>query len=197
MDRATQDRQRILADAALMGAIAGGDSAAFARLMRDLGPRLLRLAAPMLGDGAEAEDVLQEAFLRLWRAAPDWRPSARIGTWLHTVVYRLALDRLRARRNHVALDAVEDQLPVVTASAEENLVDRNRREVFERALAQLPARQRAALVLAYDEDLSQAEASAVLGCTQEAYESLLARGRRRLREIVSAGASEEGDGHER
>jgi len=192
MDSASPDRRRILADAALMSSIASGDSGAFARLMREQGPRLLRLATPMLRDGAEAEDVLQEAFLRLWRAAPGWRPSARIGTWLHTVVYRLVIDRIRARRVHVALDTVQDLLPATAAPADELLADFERQDAFARALDQLPPRQQAALVLAYDKELSQAEASVVLGCTQEAYESLLARGRRRLREIVAASASEGG-----
>src|SRR5437879_6324297 len=71
-------------------------------------PRLLALAARMLGDRAEAEDVAQDAFLRLWRQAPHWRRGeARVDTWLHRVALNLCYDRLRARREIVS----DDDLP--------------------------------------------------------------------------------------
>ena len=86
-------------DAALLAAYAAGDDAAARVLIGRLGPRLLALATRMLGDGAEAEDIAQEAMLRLWQRAAEWRPGeARVATWVTRVALNLATDRLRRRR---------------------------------------------------------------------------------------------------
>lgn len=169
-----------------MEAIASGQDAALRALMGDLSPALLRLASSLLRNSAEAEDVVQEAFLRLWRAAPDWRPAARVSTWLHTVVYRLCLDRLRRARSR-PLEAGDQWLdaPDESATPEEALARSDQERLLESMIAALPPRQRAAISLCYAQDLSQAEAAAVLECTEEAYEALLGRARRKLREGLS------------
>jgi RNA polymerase sigma-70 factor, ECF subfamily len=186
MTRQEPDRDPIASDAALLKAIANGRHAALRDRMARLTPPLLRLASSILPSPAEAEDVLQEAYLRLWRAAPEWRPGARVSTWLHTVVYRLSLDRLRRARN-LPLEQGDRWLdaPDERATPEEALARRDQARLLEDMIATLPPRQRAAISLCYAQELSQAEAAAVLECTQEAYEALLGRARRKLRELLS------------
>ncbi|GGE27578.1 DNA-directed RNA polymerase sigma-70 factor [Agaricicola taiwanensis] len=178
------DHNRIAADAALMARIAAGDQAAFGRVMRDETPRLVRLALSLLGSAAEAEEVAQDAFLRLWNAAPDWEPRAQIGTWLHQVSYRLSIDIIRRRRPTVDVEDMEQVLSDDAASPERIALDNERDRLLAHAMDRLPPRQRTAIVLAHLQGLSQAEASAVLDVTEDAYESLLARARRRLKELT-------------
>lgn len=184
--RVPADLDPIAEDAALMDAIAGGNQRVFAALMRRETPRLLRVATGLLSSSAEAEEVVQEGFLKLWQAAPDWQPRARAGTWLHQVVYRLAIDRLRKRRPNVDVENVEAVLASADPMPDEVSEDAERDRLVADAMAQLPPRQRMAVMLAHYQGLSQAEASAVLEVSEDAYESLLARARRRLKELVAA-----------
>lgn len=167
-------------DAALMARYAGGDAQAARLLVARLAPRVLRLASRLLGDGAEAEDVTQEAMLRLWQIAPRWQAGqAAPSSWLHRVTVNLALDRIRRRRDGVALDAIAE--PVAPGPAPtEALIAADRARALEQALAQLPARQRAAVVLRHIEGYSNPEIAEMLGLGVEAVESLTARGKRRL-----------------
>lgn len=183
----------VRADYALMRAVAAGDDDAFARLIAAESARLIRFAAAVLCDLPEAEEVAQEALIRLWRNADAWEPRARVGTWLHQVVYRLAIDRLRRRRPHVDIDDLEEVLEDEAPSPERLLarVD-DVRQVHE-ALDRMPDRQRAVIVLAHFQELSQAEASAIMGMSQHAYESLLARARRRLRGLLAGQREEDGE----
>lgn len=173
------------ADAALLARYAAGDPAG-ARLLADRhAGRLLAHATRMLGgDLAEAEDVVQEAFLRLWRAAPDWRVEggARVGTWLYKVAGNLCIDRLRRARHRVAsLQAdgmAEPASPAPGAPAA--LMQAQRADALQRALDGLPERQRQAVVLRHLDGLSNPEIAAVMDIGVEAVESLLARGKRAL-----------------
>ena len=91
-------------DEELVRRIGSGDDAAMQALVSRKLPRLLALARRMLGDAAEAEDVAQETFLRIWRNAARWRPgAARFDTWIHRVALNLCYDRLRRpqENNHV------------------------------------------------------------------------------------------------
>ena len=167
-------------DEALLVRVADGDPAAVRALVGRKLPRLLGLAQRMLGDGIEAEDVAQEAFLRVWRQAPKWRPGqARFDTWLHRVTLNLCYDRLRRRREITTEDPPEvvDEGPAPDRGLE--AADTGRR--VGEALAKLPDRQREAVVLCHYQELGNIEAAAVMGVTVEALESLLSRGRRALR----------------
>lgn len=183
------DGDRIKADAETMAAIAAGDRTAFAGLVAEQSPRLLRLARSLLeASPGEAEEVVQEALIRLWRQAERWQPNGRISTFLHRVAYRLAIDRLRRRRPSVAIDDVEDLIEVPRElGAEARLVRLDDAAAIRKAIAGLPERQRAALLLCHFQGLGQAEAAAVMGIGEAAYESLLARARRKLRADLAGG----------
>ncbi len=135
------DEIRSLSDETLLVLYGNGDGAAARALVERLGPLAFRLAVRMLGDRAEAEDLAQEALLRLWKIAPDWRTGeAKVSTWLYRVVTNLATDRLRRRRG-VGLDEAPE-LPDGAASALEGMIETDRAQALELALAQLPVRQR-------------------------------------------------------
>lgn len=177
-------------DADLLARVARGDEAAARLLVAGKLSRVLGLASRMLRDAAEAEDVAQEAFVRLWRIAPRWEPRAKVDTWLHTVALNLCRDRLR-RRREVATDAPPERAdPSPTPEAALAEADQGARVTA--AIAALPERQRDAIVLVHYQDLSGADAAAALGVSVEALESLLARGRRALRARL-AGREADGD----
>src|SRR5881394_3955204 len=147
------------ADEVLMARIAEGQELAFQLLMRRHLQRSLAIARRMSLGAADAEDVVQEAWLRVWTTAARWRPTAAFKTWLYRVLVNLCLDR-RRRRTHTALDAIAEP-PDATASIEATETAR----LVAAAIAELPERQRAALVLSYYEGLSNAECATVLDAT--------------------------------
>jgi RNA polymerase sigma-70 factor (ECF subfamily) len=159
---------------------ASGDEASFRVLVdRHVGV-LVGVARRLLGDGSEAEDIAQEAFMRLWRSAGDLDiGAAGVRPWLMRVATNLCLDRLRARRR---VD-VEDGVPEtpVAANQSHGLEASELATRVEEALASLPDRQRTALTLFHYEGLSQVEVGKILDVSAEAVESLLARARRTLR----------------
>ena len=171
-------------DAALLARYARGDAAAARLLAERLAPMLLRFATRMLGgDRAEAEDVTQEAMLRLWRQAPHWRAdgAAQPATWVYRVAANLCTDRLRrrARRRHMPLDAVADP-PDPGISAAGQIMLATRAAALEAALASLPERQRQAVILRHIEGLANPEIAQIMDTGVEAVESLVARGKRAL-----------------
>lgn len=170
-------------DGELVARIANGDRTAARALMARHLPKILNLGRRMLGDAAEAEDVAQDAFVRVWTHASRWRPGqAKFETWLHRVAINLCYDRLR-RRPASALDAaveIVDSAPGPAARLFETQVARAVNE----ALQKLPERQREAVVLCHYQGLSNIEAADVMGISVEAMESLLSRGRRTLKKIL-------------
>lgn len=170
-------------DDELIRRYARGDAAAARTLVERHAPRLLALARRMLGDAAEAEDVAQEAMLRLWRGAASWRPGeAGAGTWLYRVASNLCLDRLRRRRPGGELpEHAADDRPSALAT----LVKADRVAALDAALAELPERQRLAIVLRHIEERGNPEIAEILGVSVEAVESLLARGRRTLAALLA------------
>jgi RNA polymerase sigma-70 factor (ECF subfamily) len=142
-----------------------------------------RLASRVLGNAADADEVAQDTFLRVWEHAPRWKPKAKFSTWLFRMAHNLCIDRLRARRptEEAALDVMGDD----GASARE--VERHATATSVRAaVAALPARQRIALSLCHFEEMTNIEAAEVMGVSVEALESLLSRARRTLRGTLAA-----------
>ncbi|MFZ5609992.1 MAG: RNA polymerase sigma factor [Pseudomonadota bacterium] len=169
-----------LSDAALMARVAKGDGPAFAVLLaRHMGAQLA-FAARVLGHGGQAEEAVQEAFLKVWVKAGRFDPAkAGFGTWLYRIVLNQCLDAKRRHRREVPLEAANDA--PTPGDVEGEVIAASSRQAVARALAALPARQRAAIALCYFEGLSNAEAAAVLEVGVKALESLLSRGRAALK----------------
>jgi RNA polymerase sigma-70 factor (ECF subfamily) len=175
----------------LLARYAAGDRGAARALTVRLTPAVFAHATRLLGDRAEAEDVTQEAFLKLWRIAPDWRRGeARIGTWLYRVTANLCIDRLRKRRTGPLDEAhePEDDAP----SVERQLTDADRATALQDALDALPERQRQAVVLRHLDGLGNPEIAAIMDISPRAVESLTARGKRALAEMLGARREELG-----
>jgi RNA polymerase sigma factor (sigma-70 family) len=176
-----------LADEALLVLYANGDPDAARLLAQRLVPRLVGYAGRMLSDRAEAEDIAQEAMLRLWKLAPDWRPGeAKVSTWVYRVAGNLCTDRLRARKRRRA-EALDDVAEPESgaASVVSVLIEADRMAALAAALATLPDRQREAVVLRHIEGLSNPEIAEILQIGVEAVESLTARGKRGLAAALS------------
>lgn len=174
-----------LDDTALMAAVAHGGTAAFAVLVERHTPSLYRVAMRMLGDGHEAEDVVQDCFARLWQNAPRWKPAgAGLVGWLHRVAMNLCFDRKRRFRVITApeLPDCADDAPLADSLMEADQAHRAVRA----ALDDLPERYRAALVLCYYEGFTNALAADVMDLNIKAMESLLFRARKHLRERLEA-----------
>ena len=180
-------------DEPLVERLAARDCGALREVIALHAGRLHRIAWRMTGDAQEAEDIVQEAMLRLWDQAPRIaarHPAGsegtgfRLGAWLKRVVTNLAIDRLRRTRRltHGELPEQEDEAPLADA-----VVEAREDDTLARALiAALPERQRAAIVLTYYDELPNAEAAAALEMNIKAFESLLHRARMALRQAFAA-----------
>ena len=169
-------------DDALMARVAQRDASAFRDIVGHHMPAVHRVAYRMLGDAAAAEDVTQEALLRLWDHAGRWQAGGSgIGAWLRRVATNLCLDRLRRQKFAGGNDIPDraDEAPL----ADEMMEEEQMRALTMECIGQLPDRQRAAIVLTYYEERPNAEAAGVLDINIKAFESLLLRARQTLRKI--------------
>jgi RNA polymerase sigma-70 factor (ECF subfamily) len=167
-------------DDALLIAYANGDPDAAQALAARLLPRIMGQAVRMLGCQAEAEDVAQDAMMRLWRIAPSWRQGeAQVTTWMYRVVANLCVDKLRKRAKGVALDDIADPADD-TPSAAEQMQQKARMQALTNALATLPDRQAEAVALRHLEGLSNPEIAQIMDISVRSVESLTARGKRAL-----------------
>ncbi|HEY9454563.1 MAG TPA: RNA polymerase sigma factor [Bradyrhizobium sp.] len=176
-------------DEALMARIAKGDARAYRVLAGRHLPAMLGLARRILGNAADAEDVVQEAMLRVWTHAPRWQPLAAFRTWLTRVVVNLCLDRKR-RAPWVALEAAGEIVDPARGAAEQAEAD-ERERLVSAAIGELPSRQRSAIVLTYSEGMSNAQVAEILDTTVSAVETLLVRGKQNLRRALGDMIEEE------
>ncbi|QND50908.1 RNA polymerase sigma factor [Phyllobacterium sp. 628] len=177
-------------DEELLVEIGRHDNAAVRTMVTRKLPRLLALAARMLGDRNEAEDVAQEAFVKLWRQAGKWQSGrATFDTWLHRVTLNLCYDRLRLHREQPVAEAPDRPDPA--PDPEQSLSTQDESARVQQALASLPDRQREAIVLQYYQELSNIEAAEIMDISIEALESLLSRARRNLRTILEKADEQE------
>ncbi len=154
----------------------------------------LAVARRILGNADDAEEVVQEAFLRVWGTAAGWRPDgeARFSTWLYRIVVNLCLDR----RRRPPFAPLEEAGAPATDEPDglEQAVRMRSRDVMAQALMQLPARQRAAIAVYYYEDVSVPEAARILDVSVSSLESLLVRARRTLKKtLAESGVAKTGD----
>ena len=178
----------------LLAALAAGDRGALAALMTRHLPDVLALAQRMTGNRDDADEVAQDAFVRVWRSAHRWRAdgAARFSTWLYRVVVNLCIDR---RRKGTMVPLEDAEVPVDPAPGGlDVLASRQGAVVVAEALADLPPRQRAAVCLYYYAGLSAPQAAQVLELSASAMESLLVRGRRALKKsLMGRGINQPGD----
>jgi RNA polymerase sigma-70 factor, ECF subfamily len=173
-------------DFALLDATSRGDRDAFESLVKRYQSPLLNFIARYLGDRAMAEDLTQEAFLRIYRAAPRFEAKTKVSTWVFRIAYNLVLTEIdRRRRQQNVCDALcrsreEDALEQLAKPSEPFELE----EEIISAIAGLPGSQRAALLLRINEDLSYLEIGEVLGVGVQSVESLLFRARKNLRQSL-------------
>jgi RNA polymerase sigma-70 factor (ECF subfamily) len=170
-------------DALLHARIVEGDERAFSELARRHAGRLRMLALRFCGDAAEADDVVQDTFLTVWRKASSWQPDGPpFGAWLTRIAINLAIDRHRRRRvrRFFGLDAA-NEVADAQPTAEQETGARATLAAVTRDLRALPPRQRAAILLAAGGERSNAEIAFAMGLTVGAVEQLLVRARRTLR----------------
>jgi len=166
-----------------MARLADGDRSALAELVRRHQHGMLELAYRTTGNRALAEDISQDAFLRIWKSAGRYKPSARLGTWIYRIVVNLCLDAFKRR------GAVDGGLPDATDPGAEDpsgvLEREDRAAAVRRAVCALPERQRVAVVLQRFSGLSIRAITEATGWTESAVESLLVRAHATLRESLA------------
>jgi RNA polymerase sigma-70 factor (ECF subfamily) len=178
-----------------MASVAGGDTCAFETLVLRHQNSALSLIYRFIGDRASAEDLTQEAFIRVWKAAGSYELRAKFTTWMYRIVANLCLNELKSpwRKKVVSFhrlgsdgagsgDERGGDLPDDRPSPEDVLLDKERGRRVTQALQGLPTNQRLALILKRYEGLSYQEIAIVLGCSVSAVESLLVRGKRNLQD---------------
>lgn len=173
------DAMNDVGDDALMVLYANGDPQAARVLTYRHAPRVLNLSRRLLHNMAEAEDVSQDAMLRLWKIAPEWRQGeAKVSTWLYRVTSNLCIDRLRKNRGSRLDDIPEpaDDKPSVESLMQTN----DRAAALQVAMAQLPPRQKLAVTLRHIEELPNPQIAQIMDISVDAVESLTARGKRTL-----------------
>ena len=191
---ATEEQGNGPGDEQLMERLQGGDDSALTELMRRWELPVKRFLFRLVGNGAEAEDLAQEVFVRVYTKRGTYRSGARFSAWLFTIAANQARNRLRwwRRRPTLSLDdwlesgrevADETAAPAAVARARE---EAERREAVQRAVAALPLDQRTAIVLFAYEGKPMAEIAEIVGCSPKAVENRLYRARLRLRELAGA-----------
>ena len=175
---------RQMTDAGLLEAAAGGSHAAFAEIVNRHFQPVYRLVWRMTGGAADAEDLAQDAFVKLWRNPSQVREGAALKGWLMRVASNAVIDGSRRPRASALEEAPEIRDPQARPDAP---LDREQAaRLVDARIAALPDRQRQALSLVYFEGLTNIEAAAVLEVSVDALESLLARARRGLKDSLSA-----------
>jgi RNA polymerase sigma-70 factor (ECF subfamily) len=180
------------ADSELLRLAREGDAAAFDSLIRRHDRNLYRIARSVLVDDQEAEDVVQEAFVKAYRSLKSFRGTAKLSTWLTRITLNEAIKRRRRRRNLVQLDALQDrnEAPgsIPTSPPEQDpehtTAQHQIRKLLERAIDDLPDGLRTVFVMRDVEELSTAETARHLGLRDVTVKTRLHRARRMLQEIL-------------
>ena len=181
----TQDRTDIVydEDSELLDRLAADDEAAFRMLVERHIDRAYAIALRIVGNAADAEDVVQDTMLKVWTHRGRWQHGrAKFSTWLYRVVSNRCIDLRRKPRTEnvdVVPEVADTQLDAST------VIERNEiGNLLEVAMQRLPEQQRVAVILSYHENMSNGEIAQVMDTTVAAVESLLKRGRQQLRQLL-------------
>lgn len=173
-------------DRELLALIQGGDHAAFSELARRHTERFYRLAFRYVQSKESAEDIVQDAFLKLWEDPAKWRAerNTKFTTWFYRVVVNLCLDRQKKKRPA----ELDEDLPLVDGreGMDEAMIRSEEQRILEQEIAALPERQRTALNLCYGEGLSNQEAAETMELNLKALQSLIMRAKTTLKERMKA-----------
>ena len=179
-------------DVALMALVARGDESAFARLVEKHQQAVLGTIAKMTNQSPDTEDIAQQVFIRLWKSAKRYQPTAKFTTFLFTITRNLVFNasRQKTRRKTHSLEQQEDESyrtaedQSTSARPDDNLAQQELREIVDRAIASLPEKQRLAVILRRYEQMPYEEIASVLELSVSAVKSQLFRARTALRESL-------------
>ncbi len=178
-------------DIQLMTAAKSGDRNAFSQLVDRLADHVYGLAFRLLGNEQDAKDTAQDAFVRMWQSRKRWSPRGAVSTWAYRITTNLCLNRLRSRKRwqmqRLETDGDEGAGFDIPTPEEDSphaqLENQQTKECLNQAISQLPPRERAAIILRHQQDLSGKEIAKILDTTTYGVDSLLLRARKRLRKI--------------
>ena len=168
-------------DLELVAGISRREPEAFHEVMERFAAPVINLAVRFLGNRADAEEIAQETFLRLYQHPPQLDPSVKLFTWLYRVTVNLCMDRLRKQARTPPMEPLEDLQVAGSSSPRRAAVRTETADAVRRAVAALPADLRAPVILSMVEELSHAEIAAILGISPKAVERRLSRARDLLR----------------
>ena len=182
-------------DVALMLRVQAGDDAAFQELFRKFGPRVLQYARRFVGSAAQAEELTQDVFVQVFRFRHRYRPQSRLSTWVFTIATNLCLNELRRPERQLRVDLLErrddddrrDGLALPDPDArtpEEGAATRELARRLDAAVGELPAKQRAALLLSRVDGLAYRDVADALGCSEGAVKALLFRATQTLKKSL-------------
>ncbi len=176
-------------DLVLMRRIAEGDEVAFAELVEIHQHAVLGTVAKMLGNATEAEDVAQQVFVRVWRSAPRYQPTAKFTTWLFTITRNLVFNEIRRRQRKPAVsleEREEENFGTLSVDGEmkpdEFALHAELETAVDAAIQRLPEKQRMAVVLRRYQEMAYEEIGEILGLSLPAVKSVLFRARAQLKE---------------
>jgi RNA polymerase sigma-70 factor (ECF subfamily) len=181
-------------DAALMLRVKQGDRAAFEELVDKYKQPVMNLVFRTLRDATEAEDLTQHVFIQVYKSAHRYEVSAKFSTWIFTIARNLTLNEIRRRTRHPAdsMDATspEDDQPIIQVEDRKNfaapdaVLHAELEAKIEEAISSLPEKQRTALLMCREDELSYEDMAKVLGCSLSATKSLIHRARETLKDIL-------------
>ncbi len=183
------DRQSNDYHVALMMKVKEGDIAAFEEIVEIHQSAVIGTVAKMLGGLGDAEDISQQVFIRVWKSAGRYKPSAKFTTWMFTITRNLVFNEMRRRQRKpaVSMDEREEEYNLLTpddntASPDQQVLENELVKAIDTAIQALPEKQRMAVILRRYEDRSYEEIADVLNLSLSAVKSLLFRARAQLKE---------------
>ena len=180
-------------DVQLMLKFKTGDNSSFEAILDKYHSPLINFFYRFVGDKIEAEDLAQEAFLRIYRSRHNYKPKAKLSTWIYCIAKNIALNELRRRATHRAasleetIDAEDSEIKIQFADTTQNLPSQELEKkelenIIKKAIDSLPIHQKTAIILRRFEEFSYEEIAQIMKCSISAVKSLLNRAKENLKE---------------